>query len=127
MHLENALKNRRVYETYGILREYNFNDVGELDELNDTTDILFNELLRELQRREKPIVIQSCIEEILNDLNGNKTRKKKIHYIGPAVLRRAFQNLSNEEKETCLEKMRERFFGQARKEIGDGFFKEGAL
>ena len=52
------------------------------------------------------------IEEILNDLQSNKKRKKKIRYIGPAVLRRVFQTLSDEEKETCLEKMRELFFGE---------------
>ena len=76
------------------------------------SDMIFDELLKELQRREKPIVIQSCIEEILNDLQSNKKRKKKIRYIGPAVLRRVFQTLSDEEKETCLEKMRELFFGE---------------
>ena len=126
-YLEDALRNRRVYETYGILREYNFNEVGDMSDLQDMSDMIFNELLRELQRREKPIVIQSCIEEILNDLESNKNRRKKIRYIGPAVLRRAFQNLSDEEKETCLEKMREIFFGQYEEEIGDGFFKAGVL
>ena len=109
--LENALRNRRVYETYGILREYNFNEVGDISTLEDMADVIFNELLRELQRREKPIVIQSCIEEILKDLNGNKKRKKQIRYIGPAVLRRAFQDLTQDEKETCLEKMRKMLFG----------------
>ena len=61
--LENALKNRRVYETYGILREYNFNETGDISDLKDMSDVIFNELLRELQQREKPIVIQSCIED----------------------------------------------------------------
>lgn len=126
-YLENALKNRRVYETYGILREYNFNDVGDISNLDDMSDVIFNEFLRELQRREKPIVIQSCIEEILKDLNSNKNRKKQIHYIGPAMLRRAFQNLSKEEKETCLEKMREILFGTLPEEVGDGFVKAGTI
>ena len=125
--MENALKNRRVYETYGILREYNFNETGDISNLQDMSDIIFNELLRELHRREKPIVIQSCIEEILNDLESNKKRKKKIRYIGPAVLRRAFQNLSDEEKETCLEKMRALFFGEKTDELGDGFVKAGTI
>lgn len=125
--LENALKNRRVYETYGILREYNFNDVGDISNLEDMADVIFNELLCELQRREKPIVIQSCIEEILKDLNGNKKRKKQIHYIGPAVLRRAFQDLSQEEKETCLEKMRKILFGNLPEEVGDGFMKADTI
>ena len=121
--LENALRNRRVYETYGILREYNFNEVGDISTLEDMADVIFNELLRELQRREKPIVIQSCIEEILKDLNGNKKRKKQIRYIGPAVLRRAFQDLTQDEKETCLEKMRKMLFGNLPEEVGDGFMK----
>ena len=126
-YLENALKNRRVYETYGILRDYNFNDTGDISNLKDMSDIIFDELLRELQRREKPILIQSCIEKILEDLERNKNRKKKIRYIGPAVLRRTFQNLSEEDKETCLEKMRELFFGQKTDELGDGFVKAGTL
>ena len=126
-YLENALRNRRVYETYGVLREYNFNDTGDISSSEDLSDVIFNELLRELQRREKPIVIQSCVEDILTDLNGNKKRKKKIRYIGPAVLRRTFQNLSDEEKETCLEKMRELFFGQKTDGLGDGFVKAGTL
>ena len=126
-YLENALRNRRVYETYGVLREYNFNETGDISDLKDMSDVIFNELLRELQQREKPIVIQSCIEDILNDLESNKNRKKKIRYIGPAVLRRVFQNLSDEDKETCLEKMRELFFGQKTDGLGDGFVKAGTL
>ena len=71
--------------------------------------------------------MESCIEKILEDLERNKNRKKKIRYIGPAVLRRTFQNLSNEDKETCLEKMSELFFGQKTDELGDGFVKAGML
>ena len=126
-YLENALRNRRVYETYGVLREYNFNDVGDISILQDMSDMIFDELLKELQRREKPIVIQSCIEEILNDLQSNKKRKKKIRYIGPAVLRRAFQTLSDEDKEKFLEKMRELLFGSAQEEVGDGFLKADSI
>ena len=125
--LENALKGRRVYETYGCLRQYNFNDVGDISDLNDPADVIFNELLKELHRREKPLVIQSCIEEILDDLKGNKKRKKPIRYIGPAVLRRAFQTLSDEDKETCLEKMRKLLFGSVQEEVGDGFFKADSI
>ena len=125
--LESALKNRRVYETYGVLREYDFNETGDISNLQDMSDVIFDEFLRELQRREKPIVLQSCIEEILDDLKGNQKRQKKIRYIGPAVLRRAFQNLSEEEKETCLEKMRELFFGNYVEEPGDGFSKAGTV
>lgn len=125
-HLENALKNRRVYETYGCLRQYNFNDV-DISSVKDMSDVIFDEILKELQRREKPFVIQSCIEEILNDLQSNKRRKKKIRYIGPAVLRRAFQELSEQDKETCLDKIRQVLFGDIPGKVGDGFFKEGTI
>ena len=66
-------------------------------------------------------MIQSCIEEILDDFKGNKKRKQKIRYIGPAVLRRAFQDLSENDKEKCLDKIRQILFGEIQEEIGDGF------
>ena len=66
-------------------------------------------------------MIQSCIEEILDDFKGNKKRKQKIRYIGPAVLRRAFQDLSENDKEKCLDKIRQVLFGGIQEEIGDGF------
>ena len=108
--LEDALKDRRVYETYGCLRELNFNKVDENGDFEDWADALFNVFLRELQSREKPYLIQSCIEEILDDLKGNSKRKKRIRYIGPSVLRRMFGELPAEGKEAALEKMREVFF-----------------
>ena len=36
-------------------------------------------------------------------------------------------NLSEEEKDSCLNKMREIIFGQYTEEPGDGFFKAGTL
>lgn len=124
--LENALKNRRVYETYGCMRQYNFNDV-DISSVKDMSDVIFDEILKELQRREKPLVIQSCIEEIIDDLRGNRRRKKPIRYIGPAVLRRAFQDLSETDKEKCLEKIRQVLFGDKPGTVGEGFFKAGMI
>ncbi|MBQ3506868.1 MAG: protein rep [Clostridia bacterium] len=121
--LENALKNRRIYETYGCLRQYNFNEVGDVSNVEDMYDVIFEAILKELQRLEKPIVIQSCIEEIIDDLKGNKKRKQKIKYIGPSVLRRAFQSLSDLDKETCLEKVRKVLLGNVQEEVGEGFVR----
>ena len=36
--LEEALKNRRVYETYGCMRQYNFNDV-DISSVKDMSDV----------------------------------------------------------------------------------------
>lgn len=122
--LERALKNRHVYQTYGCLRQYNFNEVDDFFAPKLVKDMYFEALLDELQRREKPFVIQSCVEEILNDLNGNKKRKKKIRYIGPVTLRRAFASMTDEQKEEAFEKIRKILF---KEEIGEGFFKPESL
>lgn len=105
-YLEGALYNRHVYQTYGCLRQYDFNEVDDIFTPKTQADFYFETLLQELQRREKPIVIQSCIEEILKELDGNKRRVLKIRYIGPATLRRAFSQMSEQEKIDCFEKMR---------------------
>ncbi len=123
-YLENALKNRHVYQTYGCLRQYNFNKCGDISDLKSMEDMLFTRLLSELQAREKPAVVQSCIEEILNDLSGNRKRKQKIRYIGPATLRRAFSTMTDEEKLDCFEKMRQTLLNSYQEQIGDGFVKE---
>ena len=126
-YLEGALKNRHVYQTYGCLRQYNFNEVDDMMSPKTAADFYFEALLKELQSLEKPLVVQSCIEEILKDLDANKKRKKKIIYIGPATLRRAFSKMTDEEKESCFEKMREVIFGNKQERIGEGFIKPTVL
>lgn len=123
-YLENALKNRRVYETYGCLKDYNFEDVEDIFATKTMSDYYFEGLLIELQRRETPQAIQSCVEDILKDLRLNRKRKQKIHYIGPVTLRRAFGKMTDEEKEECFEKMRKAILGTVPTEVvGEGFFR----
>lgn len=121
--LEAALRNRHVYQTYGCLREYNFNEVDDVFSPKTKLDVYFSLLLKELQTREKPLVVQSCLEEILQDFDKNKRRKKQIRYIGPATLKRAFSKMSEEEREVCFEKMLEAIFGNKEEVIGEGFVK----
>ena len=127
LYLENALRGRHVYQTYGCLRQYNFNEVDDIMSPKMEADFYFEALLKELQSLEKPLVVQSCIEEILKDLDANKTRKKKVVYIGPATLRRAFAKMSVDEKEVCFEKMREVIFSNRQEEVGDGFINPNRI
>ena len=127
VYLEGALRNRHVYQTYGCLRQYNFNDVDDILSPKTISDFYFEALLKELQSIEKPLVIQSCIEEILADFDSNKKRKKRIIYIGPATLRRAFSKMTADEKEMCFEKMREVIFGAKQEVVGEGFIKPSIL
>ena len=70
------------------------------------TDYLFDIFLQALQRSEKPIRIQSELEEILKDFKTNgRKRKRPIKYIGPSTLRRAFKNKSEEEIQNELQQM----------------------
>ncbi|MBQ5926839.1 MAG: protein rep, partial [Clostridia bacterium] len=112
--LENALKNRRVYETYGVLRKYNFNEADEevAMRLKDEATLEFELLLKDLQRREKPLIVESCLEEIIEDLNRNEKRKRPITYIGPASLRRAFAGGTPEARAEIIRALRERIFGK---------------
>lgn len=105
-YLYDALKNRRVYQTYGCLQKHNFNEVDDIFSPKMQTDYLFDIFLQALQRSEKPIRIQSELEEILKDFKTNgRKRKRPIKYIGPSTLRRAFKNKSEEEIQNELQQM----------------------
>ena len=119
----NALKDRHVYQTYGCLREFDFNEVDDMVSPKTISDFYFESLLKELQKRETPMVVQSCIEEILKDLDSNRKRKRKIRYIGPATLRRAFHTMSEDEQNSCFEKMKNIILQSYQEEVGDGFYK----
>lgn len=104
--LYDALKNRRTYQTYGCLQKHNFNEVDDMFNPTLQTDYLWNIFLEKLQSLERPIRIESCIEEILQDFtNAEKRKIKPIRYMGPATLRKAFAGLSDEERLQALEKL----------------------
>ena len=104
--LYDALKNRRTYQTYGCLQKHNFNEVDDMFNPTLQTDYLWKIFLEKLQSLERPIRIESCIEEILQDFtNAEKRKIKPIRYMGPATLRKAFAGLSDEERLQALEKL----------------------
>ena len=125
--MERALRNRHVYQTYGCLRQYNFNEVDDIFSSKTKLDLYYQILLKELQTREKPLIVQSCIQEILEDFDKNKTRRKKVRYIGPATLRRAFSKLTEEEAEECFKKMMDVILGNKQEIVGEGFVKPTLL
>lgn len=92
-----ALKNRRVYQTYGILSSHNFEEVDDVFSPSMQTDMLFSIFLQVLQSREKPFRTQSDLDEILSDLKKNEKRRRKIRYFGPSTLRKAFVGFSEED------------------------------
>ena len=108
-----ALKNRRTYQTYGCLQKHNFNKIDDIFSPKMQTDYLYNIFLQVLQSREKPIYIESCLEEILKDFEPRKGEKRKpIRYIGPATLRRAFSGLTEEEQQEALKRLIETLEGK---------------
>ena len=100
--LYDALWNRRVYQTYGVLQKHNFEDVDDVFTPQMATDALFEEFLKVLQSREKPFRTQTELDSILRDLTANGKRKKKIHYFGPSVLRKVFSGKTEEELQECI-------------------------
>ncbi len=101
-YLYDALKNRRVYQTYGVLQKHNFEDVDDVFTPQMATDALFEQFLKVLQSREKPFRTQTELDAILWDLTANGKRKKKIRYFGPSVLRKVFSGKTEEELQECI-------------------------
>lgn len=100
--LYNALKNRRVYQTYGLLQKHNFEEIDDIFTPQMATDALFEKFLRVLQTREKPFRTQTALDDILSDLSVNGKRKKKVRYFGPAGLRALFKDKTEEELQECI-------------------------
>ena len=92
-----ALRNRRCYQTYGVLGKENFNDTDDVFSPKMKTDLLFDMFLAALQKCEKPFQTQTDLDYILSDLRGNEKRKRKVRYFGPSTLRKAFIGKTEEE------------------------------
>lgn len=97
-----ALKNRRVYQTYGILQKHNFDEIDDIFTPQMQTDVLFEQFLQLLQKREKPFRTQTELDSILKDLQSNEKRKKKIRYFGPSGLRKLFADKTEEELQESI-------------------------
>lgn len=87
-----ALHNRRIYQTYGCLLGYDFNDVDESLGL-DESDSRFNAFLQSLREREVPSVVSEKIDDIIN----NTRRGEK--YYSKASFRKRLSEYSEQEKE----------------------------
>ena len=91
--LYNALLGRRVYQTYGCLDRYDFNEYDESLGL-DSLDAAFDEFLVVLQSKELPSRIVEALGLVLN-ISANSER---IKYISKATFTRHFKALTEEEK-----------------------------
>ena len=101
--LYKALFGRRSYETFGILRRYDFNEV-DADLGLGTPDEAFDLWLAKLKSEELPKRIEEKLDEILSvlkDENGNGVK-----YVSKATFSRHFHALSEEDKLLFLESLR---------------------
>ena len=94
--LYKALFNRRVYQTYGCLSSYDFNEYDESLGLSIMDDV-FELFLTKLQKQELP----KRIEELLTDILA-EWQEGKCKYVSKATFLRHFKALTKEEKEETL-------------------------
>lgn len=100
IELFKALFRHRCYETYGILKKYDFNQIDEELGLM-TPDKAFDLFIAHLQLKECPVRIQETLDEILE-----KTKKDgEIVYVSNATYSRHFKALSEEDKIETLKKL----------------------
>lgn len=99
--LYNCLFGKRVYQTYGCLSKYDFNDYDEEIGLNDL-DTAFEIFLETLQESELPKRIVEALELVLNV----SSTSERIKYISKATFTRHFKALSLEEKKLFFEKIK---------------------
>lgn len=99
--LYKALFDRKCYETYGVLRNYDFNVFDESLGLN-SPDEAFEVFLASLQQEELPKRIE---EELLNILNETSEENKKFKYVSKSTFVNHFKALSAEEKAETLSKL----------------------
>lgn len=99
-----AIHKCHVYQTYGVLRQYDFDKVDD-DELSATakTEIKFDLFLQALHKSEKPFRTETDLDSVLLDFKANSKRKKKIRYFGLATFRRMLAGKSEEELQTLLD------------------------
>lgn len=77
--LYDVLFNRRIYQTYGCLLGYDFNEVDETLGLNDKTDQTFNEFLKSLRAKEMPQVLDEQLGDIVENVKaGQKYYSKTV-------------------------------------------------
>lgn len=94
-----ALKNKKVYQCYGVLSKYDFNDVDESFGLNGKDEV-FELYLARLLVEETP----KRIDELLSSILVNSA-KEKFRYVSKATFTRHFKSLSEDEKLIVLEKL----------------------
>lgn len=94
-----ALKDKRVYQCYGVLSRYDFNDVDESFGLN-SKDEAFELFVAWLMSEEQPQRVDELLSSIL--LNSSKEKYK---YVSKATFTRHFKALSEEEKKDVLKEL----------------------
>lgn len=97
--LYSALFNRKVYQTYGCLQMYDFNDYDESLGM-DAKDAAFELFLAGLLKEELPERIEEILATILKH-----TFDGTYKYISKATYSRHFRVLSEEDKQEVLEKL----------------------
>lgn len=101
-----ALFNRKCYQTYGCLQNYDFNNYD--DSLGmDSPDELFELYLSRLQSEELPVRIEEQLHEILKLKFADVERQ--FRYVSRATFVQHFKNLSAEEKLEELRKLQNIF------------------
>ena len=99
--LYTALYNRRAYQTYGCLANYDFNDYDESLGLNSLEEV-FELFITGLQREELPQRVEEILVKILVNWNDEESK-----YISKASYLRHFRALDEEEKKDALNKLME--------------------
>ena len=97
--LYKALYGRRCYQTYGVLSDYDFNDVDEELGLN-SLDEAFDMFLSLLRANGGSVRIEEVLATILKN-----TLDEKCKYVSRATYTRHFRSLAEEEKKDLLEKL----------------------
>lgn len=97
-----ALYQRKVYQTYGCLLKYDFNDYDGSLGFNSPEEA-FELLIARLQEEELPVRIEEQLHEILQLKYMDGIRQFK--YISRSSVVGRFRNLTAEEKEEQLEKL----------------------
>ncbi len=98
-----ALFGRRVYESYGELRRYDFNNYDKDFGLS-SPDELFELYIARLQSEELPVRVEEQLSEILQLKYTDGIKQFK--YVSRASVVRRFRDLTEEEKREKLESLR---------------------
>lgn len=99
--LYKALFGRRCYQTYGVLKDYNFNDFDSSLGLA-SPDTAFDLFLARLQLSEMPKRVEEILNSILEDI-----KEEKYKYVSKATFARHFKALAEEDKKEVLKNLAE--------------------